>query len=427
MKTTLISKENGIAKFTMEFTAEEFEAAIVKAYQNTKDQYTIDGFRKGKAPRKLIEKHYGEGIFFEDAVNDMFSNGYPQALDELAVDVIDRPKADFTELAAGNGFTVTVEVAVYPEIDVKDYKGVEIEKINYEVNEEAIQNELEAIRRRNARMVVADRPAQEGDTVLLDYAGFLGEEQFEGGTAERFPLKLGSGTFIPGFEEQLIGVKTDEERDVNLSFPEDYPAENLKGQAVTFKCKVHEVKTEELPELNDEFVKDISEFDTLDEYKADVKANLEKAYAARAENEMKDKVVKKVYEANEFDIPEVMIRDEIGARLRELDQQLQYQGLSLEKYMDAMQKKLEEIQDEIREDCYKAVKTKMILAAVAEKEQLPVSDEDITKELDLVAAQYGMTTDQVREALGTQNIAMVAKDLGLRKAIDFMYDNAVIQ
>lgn len=427
MKTTLISKENGIAKFTMEFTAEEFEAAIVKAYQNTKDQYTIDGFRKGKAPRKLIEKHYGEGIFFEDAVNDMFSNGYPQALDELAVDVIDRPKADFTELAAGNGFTVTVEVAVYPEIDVKDYKGVEIEKINYEVNEEAIQNELEAIRRRNARMIVADRPAQEGDTVLLDYAGFLGEEQFEGGTAERFPLKLGSGTFIPGFEEQLIGVKTDEERDVNLSFPEDYPAENLKGQAVTFKCKVHEVKTEELPELNDEFVKDISEFDTLDEYKADVKANLEKAYAARAENEMKDKVVKKVYEANEFDIPEVMIRDEIGARLRELDQQLQYQGLSLEKYMDAMQKKLEEIQDEIREDCYKAVKTKMILAAVAEKEQLPVSDEDITKELDLVAAQYGMTTDQVREALGTQNIAMVAKDLGLRKAIDFMYDNAVIQ
>lgn len=427
MKTTLISKENGIAKFTMEFTAEEFEAAIVKAYQNTKDKYTVDGFRKGKAPRKLIEKHYGEGIFFEDAVNDMFSNGYPQALDELAVDVIDRPKADFTELAAGSGFTVTVEVAVYPEIEVKDYKGVEIEKITHEIDDEALQNELEAIRRRNARMIVVDRPAEEGDTVLLDYAGFLGEEQFEGGTAERFPLKLGSGTFIPGFEDQLIGVKTDEERDVNLSFPEDYPAENLKGQAVTFKCKVHEVKTEELPELNDEFVKDISEFDTLDEYKADVKANLEKAAAARAENEMKDKVVKKVYDANEFDIPEVMIRDEIGARLRELDQQLQYQGLSLEKYMDAMQKKLEEIQDEIRDDCYKAVKTKMILAAVAEKEKLPVSEEDITKELDLIAAQYGMTTEQVREALGTQNIAMVAKDLGLRKAIDFMYDNAVIK
>ncbi len=427
MKTTLISKENSIAKFTMEFTAEEFESAVVKVYQNTKEKYSVDGFRKGKAPRKLIESRYGEGIFFEDAVNDMFSEGYPKALSELAVDVIDRPQAEFTELAAGKGFTVTVEVAMYPQIEVKDYKGVQIERITHEIDDEAVNNELEMIRRRNARMIVVDRAAKEGDTVLIDYAGFLGDEQFEGGTAERYPLKLGSNTFIPGFEEQLIGIKPNEERDIELSFPEDYPAENLAGQAVVFKCKVHEIKEEELPEINDDFVKDVSEFDTLDEYKADVKANLEKAASARAENEMKDAVVKKVYDANEFEIPEVMIQDEILARLRQLDQQLQYQGFSLDKYLEAVEKSLEAVKDELREESYKAVKTKMILAAVAEAEKLPVSDEDITSELSLIAMQYNMDVEQVREALGVQNIAMVAKDLGLRKAIDFMYDNAVIQ
>ncbi len=427
MKTTLILKENSIAKFTMEFTAEEFESAVVKVYQNTKEKYSVDGFRKGKAPRKLIESRYGEGIFFEDAVNDMFSEGYPKALSELAVDVIDRPQAEFTELAAGKGFTVTVEVAMYPQIEVKDYKGVQIERITHEIDDEAVNNELEMIRRRNARMIVVDRAAKEGDTVLIDYAGFLGDEQFEGGTAERYPLKLGSNTFIPGFEEQLIGIKPNEERDIELSFPEDYPAENLAGQAVVFKCKVHEIKEEELPEINDDFVKDVSEFDTLDEYKADVKANLEKAASARAENEMKDAVVKKVYDANEFEIPEVMIQDEILARLRQLDQQLQYQGFSLDKYLEAVEKSLEAVKDELREESYKAVKTKMILAAVAEAEKLPVSDEDITSELSLIAMQYNMDVEQVREALGVQNIAMVAKDLGLRKAIDFMYDNAVIQ
>ena len=257
MKTTLISKENNIAKFTMEFTAEEFDAAIVKAYQNTKDRYTVDGFRKGKAPRKVIEARYGEGVFFEDAVNDMFAEGYPQALDELSLEVLEQPKADFTDLAHGKGYTVTIEVETYPEVTVKDYKGVEIEKVAHEVTDEDVNNEIEAVRKRNARMVVVERPAKEGDTVLLDYDGFLGDEQFEGGSAERFPLKLGSGMFIPGFEEQLIGVSANEEKDINVTFPEDYQAEHLAGQPVVFKCKVHEIKEEELPEVDDEFVKDI--------------------------------------------------------------------------------------------------------------------------------------------------------------------------
>ncbi len=237
----------------------------------------IDGFRKGKAPRSIIEKKYGEGVFFEDAINNLFSANYPSALDELELNVIDSPKAEFSQLKKGEGFTVTITVECYPEIEVKDYKGVEIEAVSSEVTDEDVENELKARARRNSRMVTVDRPAKEGDTVLIDYEGWVGDQQFEGGTAERQPLKLGSGTFIPGFEEQLIGVSTGENKDVKVTFPEEYHAEDLAGKEAVFKCKVHEVKEEELPEINDEFVKDVSEFDTLDELREDTRKELEKA------------------------------------------------------------------------------------------------------------------------------------------------------
>ena len=427
MKTTLISKENNIAKFTMEFTAEEFDAAIVKAYQNTKDRYTVDGFRKGKAPRKVIEARYGEGVFFEDAVNDMFAEGYPQALDELSLEVLEQPKADFTDLAHGKGYTVTIEVETYPEVTVKDYKGVEIEKVAHEVTDEDVNNEIEAVRKRNARMVVVERPAKEGDTVLLDYDGFLGDEQFEGGSAERFPLKLGSGMFIPGFEEQLIGVSANEEKDINVTFPEDYQAEHLAGQPVVFKCKVHEIKEEELPEVDDEFVKYISEFDTLDEYKADVRANLEKTASARAESEMKDAAVQKVCEANEFDVPQALVNEEIDARIREFDQTLRYQGFDVEKYLEMTNTTMEDMRNQIADDCRKTVKTKMVLKAVAEAEKIEVSDEDIDKECALIGMQYQMDTAKVREAIGAQGIGMISSNIAFRKAVDLIFENAVIK
>jgi len=426
MKTTLISKEKNIAKFTMDITAEEFEAAVINAYQANKDKYPVDGFRKGKAPRKIIENNYGEGIFWEDAVNEIFGENYPVALDELNLDVINRPIADFTELKKGEGFTITVEVECYPVIEVKDYKGVEIEKVEYEVTEEMVADELKAIQKRNARLTVVDRPAENGDTVVIDYAGFKGEEQFEGGTAERFPLTLGSGTFIPGFEEQLVGVAPGEEKDVELSFPEDYPAEDLAGTAVVFKCKVHEVKVEELPELDDEFVKDISEFDTLEEYVNDVKDALAKANAARAENEMKNEAIKVVYDKNEFDAPEVMIEDEMDARIKEFDYQLQYQGLGLDKYLELTQTTIEDVKEQIKEDCERAVKTKMLLSAVAEMEGFEVTDEEITKELEMMAIQYRMDAEQLRGMLGGQ-LGMVARDLQMRKAIDCIFANAVIK
>ena len=338
MKSTLISKENNDAKFTMEFTPEEFENAIINVYKAQKDRFSVDGFRKGKAPRSIIEKKYGEGVFFEDAINNLFSANYPSALDELELNVIDSPRAEFSQIKKGEGFTVTITVECYPEIEVKDYKGVEIEAVSSEVTDEDVENELKARARRNSRMVTVDRPAKEGDTVLIDYEGWVGDQQFEGGTAERQPLKLGSGTFIPGFEEQLIGVSTGEDKDVKVTFPEDYHAEDLAGKEAVFKCKVHEVKEEEVPEINDEFVKDVSEFDTLDEYKADIRKELEKSKASRAENAMKNKVIEKVFEANDIDVPDVMVESEIDNMISEFDQQLRSQGLDLNTYMQYLGK-----------------------------------------------------------------------------------------
>ena len=268
MKTTLVSKENNEAKLTMDFTAEEFEEEVNKVYRKNRNQFQINGFRKGKAPRSIIERHYGEGIFFEDAINNMFGDHYPGAIEELELEVIDRPQVDFSEIGKGKPVTMTIDVKLFPVVEVKDYKGIEVEQLKSDASDEDVEKELEKLQKRNARMVVVDRPAKDGDTVLLDYAGFVGDEQFAGGTAERQELKLGSGTFIPGFEEQLIGAVTGEDKDVNVTFPEEYGEKSLAGKDAVFHCKIHEIKEEQVPELDDEFAKDVSEFDTLEELKA---------------------------------------------------------------------------------------------------------------------------------------------------------------
>lgn len=425
MKSTLISKENNEAKFTMDFTAEEFENAVINVYKAQKDKFSIDGFRKGKAPRSIIEKKYGEGIFFEDAINDLFSANYPVAINELALDVIDSPRAEFSQIKKGEDFSVTITVACYPEIEVKDYKGVEIETVASEVTDEDIENELKSMAKRNSRMVAVERPAQEGDTVLIDYEGWVGDTQFEGGTAERQPLKLGSGTFIPGFEEQLIGVSTGEDKDVKVTFPEEYHAEELAGKEAVFKCKVHEIKEEEMPEINDDFVKDVSEFDTLDELKADVKSNLEKSKAARAEAQMKNSVIEKVYEANDIDVPDVMVESEIDNMVAEFEQSLSSQGMELNSYLEYFGKDANGFREELKEEAFKKTKTRMIVSAVAEQEKLEASEEDITAEFENMAKQYGLEADKIREMIGVQNIGMIAGDIRMRKAVDFMYDNAV--
>jgi trigger factor len=427
MISTLISKEKNQAKFTMEFTSEEFDKAVSEAYQATKGKYAVDGFRKGKAPRKLIETHYGEDVFFEDAINNMFSKGYPEALETLGLYTVDRPSAEFDQIEKGKGFTVTITVTVRPEFTVKDYKGVKVAKVEHNITDEDIDKELESLQKRNSRLVLVDRPAQNGDTILIDYAGFVGDEQFEGGTAERQPLALGSNTFIPGFEEQLVGAAAGEERDVKVTFPEEYHSADLAGKEAVFKCKVHEIKEMEKPELNDEFAKDVSEFDTLEELKKDSREKLEKSAESKAEYETKNAVLEKVYNANEIDIPDVMVEEQIDDMMQEFDQQLRYQGLDLQKYFEYLQKDPKDFREELRADAYKKVKTRLIVEAVADAEKLDATDEEVDAELQSMADQYKMELGKLKEAMKAENYAYVAQDVKMRKAVDFMFENAIVE
>ena len=410
----------------MEFTAEEFEAAVVKAYQASKGQFMIDGFRKGKAPRSIIEKHYGEGVFFEDAINTLFGEGYPEALKELELEVIDSPSADFSEIGKGKPLTITISVPVYPVVEVKDYFGVEVEQVEEKVSDEDVNREIESLQKRNSRMVVAERAVEEGDTVVLDYAGFVGEEQFEGGTAERQELKIGSGMFIPGFEEQLVGVNAGEEKDVVVTFPEEYHAPDLAGKEAVFKCKVHEVKFEELPELDDEFAKDVSEYDTLEELKAASAERLQKYIDAQSISKAKDAIIAKVCEANPVEAPKAMVEDEINNMIQELDQQLRYQGLSVDQYMQFMQKDVKEFRDELRPDAEKKVATRVILMSIVEAEGIEVTEEDLETELKDMASTYNMAVEEVKNAIGAEGMKYFKKDIQLKKVIDLMYDKAVV-
>ncbi len=427
MKATFISREKNDVKFTMEFTAEEFENAQVKVYQKAKDQFQIDGFRKGKAPRSIIEKHYGEGVFFEDAIDDLFREHYGKALGELELEVIDSPAAEFSKIAKGEGFTVTITVPCFPIVEVKDYKGVEIDKIEQEVKDEDVENEIKALQKRNGRMILVERPAKEGDTLLLDYSGFVGDEQFEGGTAERQELKLGSGMFIPGFEEQLVGATPGEKKDVVVTFPEEYHAEDLAGKEAVFHCLVHEIKEEQLPELDDEFAKDVSEYDTLEELKKANRERLEAYAKAGSESQMKDAALGKVVEANEVDVPRTMAEDEMDRMCQELDQQLRYQGMSLQQYLQFTGKDMAAFREELRPDAERQVKTRIILMGIVEAEGIKVSQEEMEEELKVMAAQYQMTADKIKEMIGVENLTFLMKDLQVKKAIDFIFDNAVIK
>ena len=427
MKSTFISREKNEVKFTMEFTAEEFEEAIVKVYQKEKDKFQIDGFRKGKAPRSLIEKRYGEGIFFEDAVNNLISLNYPLALDELDLEVIDYPRTELSQTKKGEGFTATVTVECYPEFEVTGYKGVEIEKVPAEVTDEDVDKEISNMADRNSRMVEVDRPVQDGDTVLIDYAGFVGDEQFEGGTAERYPLQIGSGTFIPGFEEQLIGASKDDDVEVKVTFPEEYHSEDLAGKEAIFKCKVHEIKEKEVPAIDDDFVKDVSEFDTLDELKASKREELQKAAEARAEDQMKNSAIEKVFEANDIEVPNVMVEEEINSSLQQFDQQLRAQGMDLNSYVQFMGEDMDKFRESIREDAFKKTKTRMLVAKIVDQEEFEVSDDELKEYIEDMAKQYGMEADKLIETIGPQNVATLGGDLKMRKAVDFIYENAVIK
>ena len=427
MKATFISKENNDAKFEMEFTGEEFEAAIQEVYKETKDGFRVDGFRKGMAPRSIIEKRYGEHIFEDDAVNNLFSDNYMKAVSELGLKVINSPRAEFQTVSREEGLKVTITVECYPEVDVKDYKGVEIERRVAEVTDDDINTELDTLRKRNARIESVDRPVQDGDHIILDFDGSVDGVKFDGGQAENYELVVGSGTFVPGFEEQLVGVEPGGEKDVVVTFPEDYGAEDLAGKEAVFKCTVHEVKEEELPELDDDFAKDVSEFDTLEELKKDTAEKLQDEKSKRAENMMKDAAIKAVYEANDIYIPRPLVEDEIDNMMDTLKQRISQQGVEFDKYLEYIDKKESDMRDDMKEEAQRNVKTRMLVAAVVDKENITANDEDVDKQVEEMAKQYNMEADKIKEMLGEDNLQFIKKDLEMQKAVDFIFDNAVIK
>ena len=426
MKNTFISREGNDAKFTMEFTAEEFESAKVKVYQANKGKFQIDGFRKGKAPRSIIEKRYGDGVFAEDAINDLLSENYGAAIDELALEVVDSPRVEFSPIEKGKGFTATITVEVYPEVEIKDYKGVEVEDRKQVITDEDVDAELENLRHRNSRMIAVDRPVKDGDSIILDYKGFVGDDQFEGGTADGFNLVIGSGTFIPGFEEQLVGAEKEKEVDVKVTFPEEYHSEDLAGKEAVFKCVVHDIKEEELPELDDEFVKDISELDTLDEFREFTAGRLQSERDNMTESIMKDDLLDKVCEANDFDVPDAMVETEVDNMMQEYDQQLRAQGMDLATYIQYMGRTVEEFREDMKMSAFRRVKNRMVLRAIANQENIEASEEEVEKQLEEMGQQYHIEIDKLKEMLGEQNIKAIGQDVRIQKAIDLMFEEAKI-
>lgn len=427
MKAELIKKEGN--KVTLKITVDnnKFEEAVTKAYNKTKGKYNIPGFRKGKAPKIIIETQYGKGVFYNDAIEMLFPEVYPTALDELNIEPIDRPDLDVEEISKDNGLVMVVNVEVKPEFELGNYKGIEIAKADYNVSEEDVESTLKDMVNKNARLVsVKDRAIENGDTAVIDFEGFESGVAFEGGKGENYSLVIGSNTFILGFEDQLVGKKAGEEVEVNVTFPAEYHAENLAGKAVVFNVKVNDVKVKELAELNDEFAKDTSEFETLEELKADVRANLEKEAETRAKNEMRNSLVEKVSANTEVEVPAVMVEQQIDNMLMELNYQLQYQGLNLQQLLSMTGRDVAELREERRADAEKLVKSSLVLEAIAKAENIEVSEEEFNVELATMAAMYNMDVEKIKSSLRENDIEDIKGQVKIRKTIDLLVDNAKI-
>jgi len=425
MDAKLTEKEGAIVKFEIEYTAEEFENALIEAYKATKDKFSIDGFRKGKAPRKLIMQHYGANVFDDEAIEVLLQKDYPATLLELGVEPIDRPSVDIPELKHGESFTIKFEVETPPVLDIKDYEGVEIKCVSYPVTDEDVENQLLQAQERGARLVETEEAAKEGDTVNIDYSGSVDGVKFEGGTDTGHNLKLGSNAFIDGFEEQLIGRKAGDELDVSVTFPEEYHAEELAGKGAVFAVKVNEVRAEEKPEINDEFAQDISEFDTLDELRADIKEKMTEQGVSRAEMETKDAILEKIYEANEFDVPEVMVEDQLEEMLKDFEREVKQKGFKLEQFFQITGQAPNELREKIKLDAYKRVRMKLIIQNIARIQEYTASDEEVEEELGKMAEQYGIEKDKMREVLGEFQMKLLKDDIKNKKAVDYIYANAI--
>lgn len=418
--------ENSMAKITIEVSAEDFEAAMVKAYHKNKNKISIQGFRKGKAPRKMVEKLYGPEIFYEDAANFAIPEAYEAASKECGLEIVSRPEIDVEDIGKDKPFVFTATVAVKPEVELGDYKGIEVEKQEVKVLAADVNAEIDRVREQNARiMTVEDREIKKDDIAVIDYEGFVDGEAFEGGKGTDYSLTIGSHSFIDTFEDQLIGKKTGDKVDVNVTFPEEYHEASLKGKPALFKVEIKEVKVKELPKLDDEFASEVSEFDTLKEYKASVKKTLTDRRKAQVKTEKENKVLEKVVENAKVELPAPMVDEQVSQMVNDFASRLQQQGLSIEQYMQMTGMQPQALMDQMRPEAEMRIKTRLVLEAVAEAEKIKATDKDIDKELEKMAEMYRMEADKLKEMVGEAEKEQISKDVAVQKAVDLLVKEAV--
>ena len=418
--------EKNMAKLTIEVSSEEFEKAIAKAYKKNKNKISMPGFRKGKAPRKMIEKMYGVGVFYEDAANALIPEAYSKALDECEETIVSQPSIAVTQLESGKPFIFTAEVAVKPEVTLGDYKGVEVPKTEITVTDEDVEAELKKEQEKNSRTIsVEDRAAQLNDIVTIDFEGSVDGVPFDGGQATEYPLTLGSNTFIPGFEEQLVGAKVGDDVDVKVTFPEEYQAKELAGKEAIFKCAVKKIEAKELPELDDDFAKDVSEFDTLAEYKEHIKTNLEDKKADEAKRAKEDAAVDAAVANATMEIPDAMLDTQVNQMIDDFARRMQSQGLTMDQYMQFTGTTLASLQEQMKPQALKRIQTRLVLEKIAEVENIQPTDEEVEEEFKKMADAYKMEVEKIKELLGDRELEQMKKDMAVQKAVTVIADAAV--
>ena len=418
--------EKNMAKLTIEVPASEFEKALQSAYNKQKKSISVPGFRKGKVPRQMVEKMYGPEIFYEDAANELIPTAYEEELKNCDLEIVSRPTVDIVQIKKGENFIFTAEVAVKPEVTLGEYKGMEVDKTSTRVTQKEVEAKIKEEAEKNARTVTVEgRPVQDGDEVILDFEGFVDGEAFEGGKGENYPLTIGSGSFIPGFEEQLVGAEAEKEVEVKVTFPEEYHAEELKSKDAVFKCTIHEIKEKQIPEIDDEFAAEVSEFDTLDEYKADVKAKIKEQKENEGKQKKEDQAVEKAVANATMEIPEAMIDEQVRQMVNEFAQNMQYQGISFEQYCQITGMTLEKIQEETRPQAVKRIETRLVLEAIAKAENIEVTEERLDEEIKKMAESYNMEADRLKELMGEEEKKQMMEDIAVQDAVTFLVENAV--
>ena len=419
-------EEKNMVKLVIEATAEEFEAGLNTAYNKSKSKINVPGFRKGKAPRKIIEQLYGQKVFFEDAANAIIPDAYAKACIESELDIVSQPKISVTQLEKGKPFVFEAEVAVRPEVELGNYKGVEVSKVDTEATDADVEEEIKKVAEQNSRTItVEDRAVKDGDMTVIDFEGFIDGEAFEGGKGENYPLTIGSHSFIDNFEDQIIGMNIGDEKEINVTFPEDYHAEELKGKPATFKVSVKEIKEKQLPDIDDDFAQDVSDFDTLDEYKADLKKKIAERKEAEAKKQKETEAIEKIVADSKMDIPQAMIDTQVTRMAEDFAQRLQQQGLSLEMYFKYTGLTAEKILDDMKPEAVKRIQNSLVLEAVAKAENIQVSDDEFNAELSKMAEMYKMEVDKIKEFMGESEEKQMRDDIAIQKAVDLIVSSAV--